>query len=161
MLFRRPEPNAVVATEAGDVEAATAAATPAPSQPVVVRRPPRPASPLGWYVLGAMLVGIGLLALITGITGAAVEPGRYFGLALAVIGGGLVIGTWFGHARLLILLGILLLPFAFAASLITVPIEGGFGIGSVKPDQRSGAQRRIPSRRRPDLPGPDPDRGHR
>ena len=38
-------------------------------QPVVVRRPPRPASPLGWYVLGAMLVGIGLLALITGITG--------------------------------------------------------------------------------------------
>ena len=127
VIFRRPEANAVVATEAGGVEAGAPAATPATSQPVVVRRPPRPASPLGWYVLGAMLVTIGLLALVTGITGAAVEPGRYFGLSLAVIGAGLVIGTWFGHARLLILLGILLLPFAFAASLITVPIEGGFG----------------------------------
>ena len=120
-LFRPREPAAAIAT--GD---ATATTTVAP-QPVVVRRVPRPASPLGWYVLGAMLVGIGLLALVTGITGAAVEPGRYFGLALAVIGAGLVIGTWIGHARLLILLGVLLLPFAFAASLITVPIEGGFG----------------------------------
>ena len=80
-----------------------------------------------------MLVGIGLLALITGITGASVDPGRYFGLALAVIGAGLVIGTWIGHARLLILLGFLLLPFAFAASLITVPIEGGFGTDRSSP----------------------------
>ena len=44
-----------------------------------------------------------------------------------------MIGTWFGHARLLILLGILLLPFAFAASLITVPIEGGFGSDRSRP----------------------------
>jgi phage shock protein PspC (stress-responsive transcriptional regulator) len=127
-IFRRREPDAVIAS--GDA-AATAAVV--PPQPVVVRRAPRPASPLGWYVLGAMLVGIGLLALITGITGASVDPGRYFGLALAVIGAGLVIGTWIGHARLLILLGLLLLPFAFAASLISVPVEGGFGTDRSSP----------------------------
>jgi hypothetical protein len=44
-----------------------------------------------------------------------------------VIGIGLVVGTWWGHARLLILLGILLLPFGIAASFVTVPIEGGGG----------------------------------
>ena len=44
-----------------------------------------------------------------------------------------MIGTWFGHARLLIVLGVVLLPFAFAASLIDVPIEGGFGSHFVSP----------------------------
>jgi phage shock protein PspC (stress-responsive transcriptional regulator) len=127
-IFRRREPDAAIAT--GDATATAAVVAP---QPVVVRRASRPASPLGWYVLGAILVGIGLMALITGITGASVDPGRYFGLALAVIGAGLVIGTWIGHARLLILLGLLLLPFAFAASLITVPIEGGFGTDRSSP----------------------------
>ena len=127
-IFRRREPDAAIAGGDADGDRGCRRA-----QPVVVRRAPRPASPLGWYVLGAMLVGIGLLALMTGITGASVDPGRYFGLALAVIGAGLVIGTWIGHARLLILLGLLLLPFAFAASLITVPIEGGFGTDRSSP----------------------------
>jgi phage shock protein PspC (stress-responsive transcriptional regulator) len=122
VLFRRQEPSAAVASEAATVEAPPPAAPPA-----VVRRPSRPPSPLGWYTLGAMLVGIGLLAMATVIADVAVDPARYFGLALVVLGIGLVIGTWFGHARLLILLALLLLPFAFAASLITVPIEGGFG----------------------------------
>jgi hypothetical protein len=82
---------------------------------------------LGWYVLGSMLVGIGLLALATNVTGTDVDLGQFFGLALGVIGIGLVVGTWWGHARLLILLGILLLPFGVAASFVTVPIEGGVG----------------------------------
>ncbi len=129
VLVRRREPE--VAAASATSEAATQP-VPAP-QPEVVRRPPTPPSPLGWYVLGAMLVGIGLLALTTGISGTAVDPGRYFGLALAVLGVGLVIGTWFGHARLLILLGVVLLPFSFAASLIDVPIDGGFGSHYVSP----------------------------
>jgi phage shock protein PspC (stress-responsive transcriptional regulator) len=128
-LFRRTEPTTAAATDAAIVDATPTA----PPAPVAVRRPSRPPSPLGWYVFGTMLVGVGLLALITGIAGASVDPGRYFGLALAVIGAGLVIGTWIGHARLLILLGLLLLPFAFAASLITVPIEGGFGTDRSSP----------------------------
>jgi phage shock protein PspC (stress-responsive transcriptional regulator) len=125
VLFRRTEPAAAVAPDAGSVDASAPAAPPA--SPVVARRPSPPPSPLGWYIFGAMLVGIGLLALATVIAGVAVDPARYFGLALVILGVGLVIGTWLGHARPLILLGLLLLPFAFAASLITVPIEGGFG----------------------------------
>jgi phage shock protein PspC (stress-responsive transcriptional regulator) len=131
LLFGRREPAAASIAAATD---ATEVAQPIPApQPVVVRRPSRPPSPLGWYVIGALLVGIGLLALVTAISGTAVDPARYFGLALAVIGVGLVVGAWFGHARLLILLGVLLLPFAFAASLISVPIEGGFGSHFVRP----------------------------
>ncbi len=128
-LMRRREPDVAAASATSETATQPMPASP----PVVVRRPPTPQSPLGWYVLGAMLVGIGLLALVTGISGAAVDPGRYFGLALAVLGVGLVIGTWIGHARLLIVLGLVLLPFAFAASLIDVPIEGGFGSHFISP----------------------------
>jgi hypothetical protein len=93
----------------------------------VVRRPSRPPSPLGWYVLGATLIGLGALALLDNMAGVEIAFAQYFGLALGVIGIGLVIGAWFGHARWLILLGILVLPFAWGASLIDVPLEGGWG----------------------------------
>jgi phage shock protein PspC (stress-responsive transcriptional regulator) len=130
LLFRRSEPNAVVAAESITVDAAPAATPPR----VAVRRPPRPPSPLGWYALGAMLIGIGLLAMATVVAGTAVDLGRYFGLALAIIGVALLVGTWWGHARLLIALGLLLLPFAYAASLIgDVPMEGGFGTENASP----------------------------
>jgi len=112
---------------------ATETVPPAPGQPVVVRRPSRPPSPLGWYVLGAMLIGIGLLAMTTVVAGGSVDLARYLGLALTILGAGLVIGTWFGHARVLILLGFLLLPFGIAAGLIQVPFEGGFGSLQVQP----------------------------
>jgi phage shock protein PspC (stress-responsive transcriptional regulator) len=130
ILFRRPEPRAAaVATDTVAVDATPMAAPP----PVVVRRPSRPPSPLGWYVFGAMLIGIGVLAMATVVTGSSVDLVRYFGLALTIIGVGLLIGTWYGHARLMILLGFLLLPFAIAASLIHVPFEGGFGSLEVRP----------------------------
>jgi phage shock protein PspC (stress-responsive transcriptional regulator) len=131
-LFRRTEPStAAVATETATVDATPMA--PPPAAPVVVRRPTRPPSPLGWYVFGAMLIGTGLLAMATVVTGSSVDLVRYFGLALTIIGVGLVIGTWYGHARLMILLGFLILPFAIAASLIHVPFEGGFGSLEVRP----------------------------
>ena len=124
LILRRGETDTAAVAAPSSAEAATPNVSPART---VVRRPPRPPSPLGWYVLGAVLVGIGLLAAATNATGVAIDPGRYFGLALGVIGFGLVIGAWWGHARWLILLGVLLVPFAFAASLIDVPIEGGWG----------------------------------
>jgi phage shock protein PspC (stress-responsive transcriptional regulator) len=138
LLFRRREsqpPTASAVTSAPasaeprPVEAARAAVPP----PVVVRRPARPPSPLGWYVFGAMLIGSGLLALATVVAGTDVDLVRYFGLGLLILGIGLVIGTWFGHARALIVVGLLLLPFGIAASLIHVPFEGGFGSLDVRP----------------------------
>jgi len=132
ILFRRPESHAAAATAAG-TDTATVDAAPVAAPPVVVRRPSRPPSPLGWYVFGAVLIGIGLLAMATVVTGTSVELVRYFGLALTIIGVGLLIGTWYGHARVMILLGFLILPFAIAASLIHVPFEGGFGSLEVRP----------------------------
>jgi phage shock protein PspC (stress-responsive transcriptional regulator) len=131
MILRRGEPDGAVAAVAGATDAAAPPAD-APAR-LVVRRPPRPRSPLGWYILGSMLVAIGLLAMVRNLSGAAIDLGQYFGVALGVVGVGLLIGTWWGHARMLIVLGLLLLPFAFTASLITVPIQGGWGAHRFSP----------------------------
>jgi phage shock protein PspC (stress-responsive transcriptional regulator) len=124
MILRRGESPATVADASAD-PAARGVVT--PTERVVVRRERRPPSPLGWYAVGAMLVGLGLLALVANVSDADIRLGQYFGLALAVVGIGLVVGTWWGNARGLILLGLLILPFAFAANLVRAPIEGGFG----------------------------------
>jgi phage shock protein PspC (stress-responsive transcriptional regulator) len=129
LVLRQNAPAPAAATPTADpAAAATAPMTNAPAAPrqrvAKLRRPP---SPLGGYVLGATLAAVGLLALIANATTAEVRIGQYFGLALGAIGLGLVVGTWWGHARALILLGLVLMPFAIAASLITVPLQGGFG----------------------------------
>jgi phage shock protein PspC (stress-responsive transcriptional regulator) len=120
-----PEPQPADGTAAPD----DTAEAPPPPPPVAhaaprVRRPP---SPLGWYVVGAALVGIGLLAAADSAGLLFPEPDHYFGLAMLVIGVGLVVGAWWGHARALILVGLMLLPFAWIASLVDVPLEGGWG----------------------------------
>lgn len=102
---------------------ADAAPTPAPT----LRPVPRPRSPLGWYVLAATLIAVGLLAIVSQVAGVEVAPGQFFGASLTVIGIGLVIGAWWGRARILILLALLLLPIAVPASFITAPLEGGVG----------------------------------
>lgn len=88
---------------------------------------PRPRSPLGWYVLGATLVAVGLLAIVSQMARVEVTPAQFFGAALTVIGIGLVVGAWWGRARILILLALLLLPMAVTATFIIAPLEGGMG----------------------------------
>lgn len=133
VLLRQGDRNeAVVAPRVSASKPAKEVAAPTAAAPRQRRRR-RPRSPLSWYVLGAMLVGIGVLAVVTNISGADVDLGQFFGLTLGVIGIGLVVGTWWGHARLLILLGILLLPLAVAASFVTAPIEGGMGFHRFDP----------------------------
>lgn len=131
VLLRQGEQHPAVATPpvaqpVVRAPAAPASAAAVPAAPVR-RRVKRPPSPLGWYVLGAMFGAIGLLALATNLLRIDVDPGQFFGVALAALGIGLVVGTWWGRARLLILLGMLLLPFAVTASFVTAPIEGGVG----------------------------------
>lgn len=131
VLLRQGEQHTAVATPPVAAPVVHAPAPPASAAAVptapVRRRVKRPPSPLGWYVLGAMFGAIGLLALATNLLRIDVDPGQFFGVALAALGFGLVIGTWWGRARLLILLGVLLLPFAVTASFVTAPITGGVG----------------------------------
>ncbi|MGH2445461.1 MAG: PspC domain-containing protein [Candidatus Limnocylindria bacterium] len=134
VLLRQGDWHVAVATPRAAASAQRVKPAADTTAPAAVRRRRRRArSPLGWYVLGAMLAGIGVLALATNVSGTDVDLGQFFGLALAVVGIGLVVGTWWGHARLLILLGILLLPFAITASFVTAPIEGGLGFHQFTP----------------------------
>ena len=128
-LASSPEPTGDAAATADAGDATAPAPTVAPVAPVATPRPRvrRPPSPLGWYAAGAALVGVGLLAIAesTGILFPALD--HYLGLAILVIGAALVIGAWWGRARALILVGLLLLPVAWTASLVDVPLEGGWG----------------------------------
>ena len=100
-----------------------------PARPAVVSRPrvPRERSPLGFYVLGLLLLTIGAMTAVDGATTADILPGQYAGVALAIVGAGLVIGAWWGRARWLIFVGLLLIPIAVAMSFVTAPLEGGWG----------------------------------
>lgn len=136
LLLRRgggPDAPSVVAVTPPDGAAAVDPTVPAQPVRAVVRREPRPPSPLGWYVVGAVLVGIGAMALAGGAMDIGFTPGAYAGLTLAIIGAGLLVGTAWGHARFLIVIGLLILPLAWAASLVDVPLEGGFASQRVTP----------------------------
>ena len=101
--------------------------TPTPQPSTAEPRPAEPRSPLGWYITAATLIVIGVAAILDRATTMALLPGQYFGLALTVIGGGLVIGSWWGRARVLILPALLVLLIGLPAAFMTVPLEGGVG----------------------------------
>ena len=100
-------------------------AQPAPA--AVEPRPQAPRSPLGWYITAATLIAIGVAAMLDRASDLALLPGQYFGLALTVIGAGLLMGSWWGRARVLILPALLVLVLGIPAAFLTVPLEGGVG----------------------------------
>ena len=125
LVLRREGPPQV--SEPSSASSNASSVTSAPPMVAMPREPPKPRGPLGWYSLAAVLIVVGVLASIQNIAELDVDLGQYFGVALLILGIGLVIGAWWGRARLLIVLGILLLPLGVAASFITAPLEGGFG----------------------------------
>ncbi len=94
-----------------------------PRQP----RPPREPSYLGRLTVGAMLVTIGVMVAfdVSGLTHPTSR--HYFAAPVLVIGVGLLIGTFFGRSRGLIVFGLLLAPVAMVASLVDIPFDGEFG----------------------------------
>ncbi|MBI2237128.1 MAG: PspC domain-containing protein [Actinobacteria bacterium] len=87
---------------------------PAMFEPLPEPRPPRPRSSLGWLTFGGMLLALGMAAVLDNL--GAIRPwvGQYPALALGILGAGLVVGAWWGRARSLILLGLLLVPVVLA-----------------------------------------------
>jgi hypothetical protein len=67
---------------------------------------------LGRLTVGFMLLGLGVLALLDNLPGAAIEPEprHYMALAVTILGIGLLVGAWMGRARWLILLGVIMVP---------------------------------------------------
>lgn len=91
---------------------------PSPPPPASVPvPPPQPRSILGRLVVFASILAIGVLAMLD-LSGLPVTGSAYLATVLAVVGLGLLAGSWYGRARWLIAVGagltILLLPTAAA-----------------------------------------------
>ena len=80
------------------------------------RRPPRPKSILGRMTVAATLIAVGGLAVLDVAGVLFPDPVHYVAVTVGVIGAGLLAGTLFGRARWLIVVGLLLMPLLFLAS---------------------------------------------
>lgn len=91
---------------------------------VQLRRQRRPRSPLGLLTLGATcaVVAVTTIATATGVV--SLDLGQYAALAILTIGGGLVVGGWWGRARYLALIAALLVPLMVVGSIVDVPFRG-------------------------------------
>lgn len=108
-----------------------------PTVPAGAVPPPPPRvrerSTLGYMTFGVLLFAIGVVTLLDVQNAINLDPVQYLALAVGVIGVGLLVGSVFGRARWLIVPGVMLLPFLFAASLVHVPWTGGFGQRDFRP----------------------------
>jgi phage shock protein PspC (stress-responsive transcriptional regulator) len=90
-------------------------------------RRPRRRSFLTPITLSILLIGAGAAALLDSVDAVHLTLAALLASGLIVVGAALVLSTWFGRARGLILIGVLLLLAMIPASVIDVPISGGIG----------------------------------
>ena len=84
-------------------------------------------------MLGLTLAGLG----IADVNGAAIGPAIYLGAALLVVGLTLVAATWFGRARGILPVGLVLLLALLSVTVVQVPNQaGGFERRSATPVSR-------------------------
>ncbi|MGR6322077.1 PspC domain-containing protein [Micromonospora soli] len=78
----------------------------APARPVRAPKRPRERSALGAVTFSLIFLALGVVAMLDLLDVFPVGAAGYFAAALATIGLGLLVGTWFGRARWLIALGL-------------------------------------------------------
>jgi phage shock protein PspC (stress-responsive transcriptional regulator) len=122
-VARPPAPSAPGVTPPVALPPASVELPPKPRAP----RPPRERSPLGWLGLGIALLAVGIAAILQNLGALDVRLVRYPALVLLILGVTMLVGAFAGRARWLVLPAILVVPFLLAASIVTVPLEGGFG----------------------------------
>lgn len=128
LLLRRRPPG-----RPGPPPPAAPAADPPAPQAATVAPPPRPRSALTPLTLAAAFLAAGTAALLSIAGAASVDVGQTIALALAILGAGLVVGAWFGRARLLIPIGAVLVPVVLASSLVDMPPGGAVGDRHLSP----------------------------
>ncbi len=124
----RPTRSISAETSAPEVESTTpppsASLPPASPQPAKVRVPrqPKPPSILNRLTVAALLITIGVMAIVD-MSGSRIEARQYLAAGLAIIAVALLIGTWRGRARLMILPGLIILMPAFLLSFTSLTFD--------------------------------------
>ena len=99
-------------------------APPTPAAP----RPPRPPSHLGRITIASIFIAIGGMAFAEQLNSGFDPTARhYLGVTMAIVGIGLLVGAFFGRARWLIVVGVLLIPTMLVAAVADLTIGGGIG----------------------------------
>ena len=94
----------------------------------VAERRQRPRSILGWLTVAAALLAAGVASALDNFGVFDLTPARVVALMLTVVGIGLLVGSVWGRAWWLILLGLLLVPVMAVASVASdVPVRGRTG----------------------------------
>lgn len=93
----------------------------------------RRSSPLGIVVVAIALLAVGALALLDTTDVIDVDILTVLATGLLVVGAGLVVGAWYGRARWLIGIGVVLAAALAAVTVIDLPFSGGIGERSVRP----------------------------
>jgi phage shock protein PspC (stress-responsive transcriptional regulator) len=112
----------------------TSPASAAPPPEPRALRPPRERSPLGWLGLGVALLVVGGMAILQNLAALDVRLVRYPAIALLILGVTMLVGAFAGRARWLVLPALVVVPILLAASVVTVPLEGGVGNLSERPE---------------------------
>ncbi|HVQ18044.1 MAG TPA: PspC domain-containing protein [Actinomycetes bacterium] len=113
----------------------TAPLPPTPPVPPIPPKQKAPRSVLGLLTVSAAAAVVGVLVMVNlGTETADIGATTVFGSALAVVGAGLLIGTYFGRSRGLIVLGVFLTAAtAISAAAPSVDISAGIGDRTWRP----------------------------
>lgn len=93
-----------------------------PAAPARAPRPLRPPSVLNRVTVAILFITVGVMAIVD-MNGTRLEARHYFATSLAIIAGALLVGTWRGRARLMILPGLVLLLPAFFLSFTSLTFD--------------------------------------
>jgi hypothetical protein len=93
----------------------------------------RTRSPLGLFSLAAAFVILGAAIVAGNLSIVTLSVGQLTALTLIVVGTGLLVGAWWGRARWLILVCLLLVPAVMVTSYIDMPPRGRVGSIYLRP----------------------------
>ncbi|MBA2553488.1 MAG: PspC domain-containing protein [Geodermatophilaceae bacterium] len=121
---RHEQPNVPADAAVSQPEGGAGVVTAVQRRPI---RPPRQRSVLGRLTISVLLISLGILALIDRQTDFDLSTSGYLAVALGIVGGGLLVGTFWGRSRGLIVLGVPLVVLLCMASTFDVSLRNGVG----------------------------------